>query len=322
MARRTARVEGHVDDAVDMPRSVDDADVVRADHRCVARFAIGELRMWRRWRRAVTRRATERSFGNPARRRIVLRRARTMTPSVCAAQKRAVPARLVPATGSNPQECDLGAETLRMPYGVGGVGDVVALGAGERTTERAAGQMDAVRADAGRARRAVAERVWRWRRVVALAVTGAAIRRAGLHDAVDVQGRRDELASGVDHVAMTRFAAPRLGMGRRGGEAVASPAGGFRRARLGPHGIGVFAVTRAVRTRPSLRVVAGVSPAAASQRSEHQLGGASAICVANRIAATRNVVALAARDGAVRLARVEVNAVRTDSGVTGARGAK
>ena len=119
------------------------------------------------------------------------------------------------ATGSNPQECDLCADTLRMPYGVRRVGDTVTLGAAERATEGAAREMNAVRADADRARRAVAKRVERRRGVVALAVAGAAIRYAGLHDAVDVQGRGDELASRVDHLTVTGFATPRLGMGRR-----------------------------------------------------------------------------------------------------------
>ena len=84
----------------------------------------------------------------------------------------------------------------------------------------------------------------------------------------------------------------------------------------------MFAVTSAARTGTSERIIAGTPSAAASKRSEHQLGGASAVCVPHRIAATGNGVALAARDGAVRLAGVEMNAVRTDSRVGHAGSAK
>ena len=133
-------------------------------------------------------------------------RARTMTPSVSAGRKRAVPARLVVTPGGDPCEGHRSASTLWVSYRVVGVGDTVALGAGKRATESAAREVDAVRADADRAGRAVAERVQRRRRIVALAVTRATIRRTGLHDAVDVQGRRNELASRVDHVTVTGFA--------------------------------------------------------------------------------------------------------------------
>ena len=67
MTRRTARVEGDVDHAVDVTQPVYDAEVVGADDGRVAGVAIGELRVWRRGRCAVTRRATKRLGRDPAR---------------------------------------------------------------------------------------------------------------------------------------------------------------------------------------------------------------------------------------------------------------
>ena len=108
-----------------------------------------------------------------------------------------------------------------------------------------------------------------------MTVTGAAARHTRLHDAVDVQARSDEVASGVDHVAMTGFATAGLWVGRRGRQAVASPAGLVTRSRLGPHRVASFAVTRAARTGPPHHVVARMPSAALRLRSEHDLRRAS-----------------------------------------------
>ena len=122
----------------------------------------------------------------------------------------------------------------------------MALGARERSTEGAARQMRAVRPHANGRRQHVTERVERRRRLVAAAVTCAAIPRRSLNLTVDVQLRSHEVALGVDYVAMTHATALRLRVRQRRRQAVARAASRVARARLGPHRIGVVAMAIAV----------------------------------------------------------------------------
>ena len=184
--------------------------------------------------------------------------ARAMAPRVRTARGGAVPARLTIASGRDSEHLDLRSAPCRVS--VIGLWDTVALGASQRTTEASAGQVNAVRAYADRARRLVSERVLGRRRLIVMTVTGATARGARLHDAVHVQSRGDQLAGRIDHVTVAGFATSRLRVGRRWRQAMAAAAGLFARSRLGPDGAALLAVAPAAAAGPSLGVVARRAP--------------------------------------------------------------
>jgi hypothetical protein len=118
-----------------------------------------------------------------------------------------------------------------VPGAVDTLGHAVTLVTGDRPAGCSPTEVRLVRADAGRARRGIPQRIGRRSRIVAAAVTSRAGAGRELELAVDVELRSHEALLGVDHFGVAGVAALRLWMRQRRRETVTGAAGALRALR-------------------------------------------------------------------------------------------